>query len=53
MSNSVSLAYGIDDENVPTAILIGTDGNVIDRRQHHQMLDAIGQALGSLEKEGH
>ena len=51
LSNAVSASYGIDDENVPAAILIGSDGRVIDwHLQHRQMSDAISQALGDRQE---
>ena len=51
LSNPISAAYGIDDENVPATILIGPDGRLIDVRvQSRQLSDTIGQALGKIDK---
>ncbi len=51
LSNTISTSYGIDDENVPAAILIGPDGKLIDfHLSNRQLSDAIGAALGKLDK---
>jgi hypothetical protein len=42
LANSISLAYGIDDENVPATILIGPDGKVLSSRLYY---DKIGKAV--------
>lgn len=48
LSNPTSLAYTIDDENVPFVFLIGPDGKVILSHRYAQMGEAIGKALGKV-----
>ena len=51
LSNAISAAFGIDDENVPAVILIGPDGKLIDWHvSNRQLSDTIGAALGRLDK---
>jgi hypothetical protein len=50
LSNPIASAYGIDDENVSTAILIGPDGRVAAKDLWHEKIGkAIGEALGRVD----
>jgi RNA polymerase sigma factor (sigma-70 family) len=47
LSNPVALAYGVEDRDVPAAILIGPDGKLIAKGlRYDQIGKAVGQALG-------
>jgi hypothetical protein len=50
LSNPISVAYAIDDENVPSVVLIGPDGKVLLSDRYAQMGEAIGKALGQVAK---
>ncbi|MFI5457976.1 MAG: carboxypeptidase regulatory-like domain-containing protein [Isosphaerales bacterium] len=51
LSNPISLAYAVDDENVPATILIGPDGKVVAKDLwYHEIGKAVGEALGRADK---
>jgi hypothetical protein len=51
LSNPISLAYAVDDENVPVTILIGPDGNVVAKDLwYDKIAKAVGEALGRTGK---
>ena len=51
LSNPISLAYAVDDENVPVTILIGPDGNVVAKDLWYDKIGkAVGEALGRAGK---
>ena len=52
LSNPVASRYGVDDRNVPSAILIGPDGKVIarDLRYAPDISQAVGSALRGGQK---
>ena len=50
ISNPISLAYYVDDENVPATILIGPDGTVVaNELWYDKIAKAVGTALGRAE----
>jgi AhpC/TSA family len=47
LANPISLAYAIDDENVPATILIGPDGNIVAKDLWYAKIGpAVAAALG-------
>ncbi len=46
LSNPISLAYAVDDENVPVTILIGPDGKIVANELYYDKISkAVGEAL--------
>ena len=51
LSNRIASAYGIDDENVSTALLIGPDGKIaVTDLWRVRIGKAISEALGRIDK---
>jgi hypothetical protein len=47
LSNPISLAYAVDDENVPVTILISPDGTILAKDLYYDKIaKAVGEALG-------
>ena len=45
LSNALASAYGVEDDRVPTAILIGPDGKVMASARFAQVSDMLTKAL--------
>jgi hypothetical protein len=51
LSNRIASAYGIDDENVSTALLIGPDGKIaVTDLWRDRIGKAISEVLGRVDK---